>query len=75
MQGLNEIIREVTELPVEERILVVDALLRSLNVPNPEIDNAWAREALLRLEEIRSGKVVPVPGEEVFARVNKRFAR
>jgi len=41
---------------VEERTLVVDSLLRSLNPPDPEIDRKWAIVAKRRLEELRSGR-------------------
>ena len=69
-----EIIQEVASLPVEERALVVDSLLRTLNPPDPEIDRKWVAVATRRLAELRSGRVTPVPGEEVFAKIRQRFA-
>jgi len=74
MPSTAEIIREAESLPVEERAVVVDSLLRSLNTPDPEIDRKWAAVARRRLEELRSGHVKPIPGEEVFARIRKRFS-
>ena len=74
MPSTAEIIREAESLPVEERSLVVDSLLRSLNPPDPEIDRKWAAVAKRRLEELRSGRVKPVPGDAVFARIRERFA-
>ena len=74
MPSTAEIIREAESLPVEERTVVVDSLLRSLNPPDPEIDRKWAAVAKRRLEELRSGRVMPVPGEEVFAKIRQRFA-
>ena len=74
MPGTAEIIHEAESLPVEERTVVVDSLLRSLNPPDPEIDRKWAAVAKRRLEELRSGRVKPVPGEEVFAKIRQRFA-
>jgi putative addiction module component (TIGR02574 family) len=70
----SRIIRDAEALPVEQRALVVESLLRSLNPPDPEIDRKWADVAKRRLEELRSGRVKPVPGEEVFARIRERFA-
>ena len=75
MHGTVEIIHEAESLPVEDRTLVVDSLLRSLNPPDPEIDKKWAAVARKRLDELRSGRVTPIPGEEVFAKIRKRFAK
>ena len=75
MLNTAEIIHEAESLPVEERTLVVDSLLRSLNPPDPEIDKKWAAVAKRRLEDLRSGRVTPVPGEEVFAKIRQQFAR
>jgi putative addiction module component (TIGR02574 family) len=60
-------------LPVEERVLLADSILRSLNAPQSGIDRQWAAVAQQRLAELRSGRVKPVPGDDVFARVWKRF--
>ncbi|MCX7014820.1 MAG: addiction module protein [Candidatus Sumerlaeota bacterium] len=75
MPSAAEIIREAESLPVEERVLVVESLLRSLNPPQPEIDREWTAVAKRRLGELRSGRVKPVPGEEVFARIRERFSQ
>lgn len=69
----KELIDEVVSLPVEERALVIDSLLRSLNQPESEIDKKWAAVAKRRLAEMRSGSVAAVPGEEVFEKIWKRF--
>ncbi len=75
MHGMVEIIDEAAALPVEKRAMVVDSLLRSMNAPDPETDRQWASVAKRRLDELRSGRVKAVPGDEVFARVRARFAR
>jgi putative addiction module component (TIGR02574 family) len=66
MTSTADIIREATSLPIEERALVVDSLLRSLTTVQPEIDREWAAVAKRRLEELRSGQVKPISGETVF---------
>ena len=73
MRGTDKIILEAELLPVEERLKVVDSLLRSLNPPDPEIDRQWIVEARRRLDEIRSGKVQPLPGARVIQRLRERF--
>ncbi len=68
----KELIDKAVSLPVEERALVVDSLLRSLNQPESEIDKTWIAVAKRRLAEMRSGSVVVVPGQEVFEKIWKR---
>lgn len=75
MHGIKDIIQKAATLPVEERAIVVDSLLRTLNPPNAEIDGAWVRTAKHRLADLRSGRVQPVPGDQVFAKIKERFAR
>jgi len=72
---MKELIEEVVSLPVEERAIVAESILRSLNPPESDIDREWAQVAERRLAELRSGAVKPVPGEQVFARVWKRFEK
>jgi putative addiction module component (TIGR02574 family) len=67
------LIDEATSLPIDERILVVDALLKTINSPNPGLDSTWATTARKRLDALRSGAVHGVPAEEVFARIRGRF--
>jgi len=62
-------------LPVEERALIVDSLLRSLNQPETEIDKKWAAVAQRRLSAMRSGVVEAVSGQKVFDKIWKRFER
>ncbi len=69
----KDLIDEAVSLPVEERALVVDSLLRSLNQPESDIDKNWSAVAQRRLAELRSGTVDAVPGEGVFEKIWKRF--
>jgi hypothetical protein len=74
MLGAREIAKEAESLPVEERAMVIDFLLRSLNRPEPEIDRQWIDAARKRLSELRSGEVKSIPGQDVLSRVKARFA-
>ena len=69
----KELIDEAISLPVEERMLIVDLLLRSLNQPKAEIDKKWVEVAKRRLTEIKTGSVEAVPGKDVFERIQHRF--
>jgi len=73
MLGVKEIIQEAESLPVDERLAVVDSLLRSLNSPDPEVDKQWVAAAKRRLAELRSGRVKPIPAERTLARLQARF--
>ena len=75
MHGMKEIIEEAESLPVEERAMVIDSLLRSLHPPSAEIDTEWVRVAKRRLAELRSGAVKPIPGDEVVAKIRERFEK
>ncbi len=58
----SELISETISLPVEVRTLLV----------NKEIDELWAKEAEKRVEDIRTGKVKTIPGEDVFKESSMR---
>ena len=67
---------QVLSLPCEDRIYLVDRLLESLNAPSrEEIDRLWAEEAERRIEELDSGQVEAIPGEQVFAEIRERLAK
>jgi hypothetical protein len=44
-------------------------------MPNAGIDAKWTEVANRRLQELRSGKVKAIPGDDVFDRALKRFAK
>ena len=71
----KELIDEAVSLPIEKRVLVVDSLLQSLNQPESEIDKKWNEVAQKRLMEMRSGKIEPIPGEQVFKKIWNKFER
>ena len=75
MPGVKEIIKEAELLPVEERTILINSLLQTLNPPEPKVDRKWAKLAKQRLEELRSGRVSSIPGDQVFAEVRKRFGK
>ena len=69
------LIKEANSLPVEERALIVDSLLKTLNTPESNIDKKWVTLAKIRLQQIRSGEVKTIPGEEVFSKIWNRFSK
>lgn len=75
MSNLAKIEKDVMKLVPEERALLLDSLLRSFDQPEPDIDKKWVDVANKRLTEMRSGKVKPIPGDEVFERIRERLGK
>lgn len=50
-----EIIEQALKLRPEARLAVVEGLLKSLDVPDPDLDRVWEEEAVRRLKAYRAG--------------------
>ncbi len=70
----KELITEIISLPVEDRAIVVDTVLKSMNPADAETEKKWIATAKIRASELRSGTVNAVPGDEVFNKVWKRLS-
>jgi len=70
-----EMVSMVESLPVDVRITLVNRILESLSPTNKEIDELWKIEVERRIEDVESGKVQTIPGDEVFAKVRERFGK
>lgn len=70
---IKDLIAEAVSLPVEERALMLDSLLKSLNSPETDIDIKWASLAKQRLNQLRSGKVESIPADKVFQKIWSNF--
>ncbi len=68
-----EIMDVVDSLPIDMKLELVDRLLESITPSRKEIDEAWSEEVERRIDEVESGKVELIPGEEVFARMRERY--
>jgi hypothetical protein len=69
----DDLILEIQSLPVEERARVADCILRSLNQTVSLVDQKWADLAARRLQNIQTGVVKPVAGEDVFGEIWRRL--
>ncbi|HMP81175.1 MAG TPA: addiction module protein [Verrucomicrobiota bacterium] len=72
---LDQIVEETRHWSPEKVGELVERLSGDLHACDPEVEAAWQTEAAKRIEEIQSGKVKGVPGEEVSARVRKIVGR
>jgi len=65
----------VDSLPIDMKLELVDKILDSLTPRQKDIDELWQIEAERRVEEVRSGKVQTIPGEQVFEEIRQRFGK
>ena len=76
MSTFEEILSAALSLSPNERAMLADHLLASLDGPDQKkIDAAWAEEAERRMREIDEGKVELIDGESVTARLRSRFKK
>ena len=75
MPAVLEQIKQIENYPIEDRVMMADAIIASLNGVRPEYEEAWADVAELRLAELRLGNVKGVAGSEVFARARRLCRR
>jgi putative addiction module component (TIGR02574 family) len=73
----SEVLAKALQLSPQERELLIDRLMDSLDEGPAEAgaEEAWGDEIKRRVDEIRSGKVKLIPGEEVERRISARMRR
>jgi hypothetical protein len=72
MLSVEELMQEALSLPSASRALLAEKLVESLEFDVDEtIQTLWTTEAKKRRDEIRSGAVQPIPGEEALAEVRR----
>lgn len=72
---LDQIVEETRQWPPEKVGELVGRLTEDLHVSDPETEATWQSEIARRVEEIQSGEVQGIPGDEVSARVRKIVGR
>jgi putative addiction module component (TIGR02574 family) len=67
--AMQKIESEALSLDIHSRANLVGKLLLSLDEPTvSEVERLWLDEAERRLNDHRAGKVLGIPGDEVFKR-------
>ena len=69
---VSEVLEKALALSTQDRGLIIDRLIESLdNEPAEEgAEAAWSDEIKRRVEDIESGRVEMIPGEEVQRRLS-----
>lgn len=71
MRSLQQLKEELLALSHEDRAFLAEKLAESLEDEiDPVIQSAWLTEARQRLDEVRSGLVEPIDGDEGLAQVS-----
>jgi putative addiction module component (TIGR02574 family) len=76
MPTRKQILSDAMTLSPEERDQLADELWRSVDRTNgDDIDAAWAKEIERRIDELDSGNVKTIPGEQVMEEVRQMLRR
>jgi putative addiction module component (TIGR02574 family) len=63
----KELLKQALKLKPEERFLLLEGLLNSLDIPDATIEEVWAEEAEKRLKAYRAGTLAGIPMKDVFS--------
>ena len=66
MESSESLLKKALKLKPQDRFLLIDGLIRSLDEPDKGIDEIWSEEAERRLRAHREGKTQGVPFKSVF---------
>ena len=73
---VEELTDEALALPSEARAMLADRLVESLDpAEDGVIHRLWALEGQRRLQELRSGTTMAIPGEDSIERLRVKYAR
>jgi len=68
MENVEFLTEKAVHLKPIDRIKLVEAILRSLDKPDPEIEAMWVKEAEARYEAYKRGELKAVDWEEIKKR-------
>jgi hypothetical protein len=73
---VERLAEQAMKLSTEARARLADLLVESLDAQEiGRIDRLWVAEALRRRDEVRSGQVKTIPGDEAQRRVHRIVGR
>jgi len=73
---VEQIAAEALALPSEARALLADRLVESLDpAEDGYVRKLWAEEARRRRDDVRSGRVQTIPGDQALASVRNAVGR
>jgi putative addiction module component (TIGR02574 family) len=72
---VSELLEKALALSTQQRGLLIDRLIASLDDEPAEqgVEAAWDEEIKRRVDDIRSGRVKTIPGEQVLKELAEEF--
>jgi putative addiction module component (TIGR02574 family) len=72
---VSELLEKALTLSTQERGMLIDRLVESLDDEPAEagVEAAWDEEIKRRVDDIRSGRVETIPGEQVLREMAEEF--
>ena len=72
--GLKELTEQALRLPPDERVVLAESLLLTIDEKDDQVvDEAIMVELERRLQDLRDGKVKGIPAEEAFRRIREKL--
>ncbi len=65
MESVSQLAKKAIELEPVERIQLVEAILRSLDKPDNDIEQSWVAESEARYAAYRMGEIAATDWEEI----------
>ncbi len=70
MESINELANKALAFSPAERIRLVEAILSSLDRPDPEIEKKWIAESEARYDAYKRGELSTIDWDEIKKRYN-----
>lgn len=71
--GRNEIFEQALSLKADDRFLLIEALLKSIDNPDTNINEIWEEEAQRRVDSYKKGDLKVINEEEFFSATHSLF--
>lgn len=66
MEITKSLLQKALSLKPQEKFILIEGLINSLDEPDKEVDTSWIEEASQRLKAHRKGKAKGISFKEVF---------
>jgi len=66
MNEKDDLLQKALKMSPTDRAEIIDQLIRSLDIPDKEIDELWKREVENRLEAFKKGEIKTITLQDVI---------